>query len=81
MKFDLAAILIAAAIGGVIWIERDQQIVIDAPAADVAPVTAACPDNDAVPYTASCIAYLKGSTDVTIHGRTVTESSSVFAPQ
>jgi hypothetical protein len=60
MKSDLVAILIAAAIGGAIWIEHDQRVVIDAPVIEVvAPVVAACPDNDAVPYTASCIAYLK----------------------
>jgi hypothetical protein len=80
MRFDLAAILIAAIIGGVIWIERDQSVVIDAPAVDVAPVAAACPDNDAVPYTASCIAYLKGATDVAIGGSTTSDALSVSAP-
>lgn len=57
-KFDLALILVAIA-GGALWIEQDHRVVIDAPAADAALVAgAACPENDTVPYSASCLDYL-----------------------
>jgi hypothetical protein len=62
LKLHLAAILIVATAAGVLWIERDHRIVIDAPASDVASLArAVCPDSDTVPYTPSCIAFLKGT--------------------
>jgi hypothetical protein len=59
-KLDLA--VIAAFIGGaVLWIEYEHRVFIDAPApaesAVLAPA-AACPDNDNVPYSASCLAFM-----------------------
>jgi hypothetical protein len=59
-KLDVVVVLAAIA-GGTFWIERDHRVVIDAPtAADIASSAAAvCPDNDTVPYNASCLDYLK----------------------
>jgi hypothetical protein len=59
-KLDLA--VIAAFIGGaVLWIEHEHRVFIDAPApaesAVLAPA-AACPNNDNVPYSASCLAFM-----------------------
>jgi hypothetical protein len=64
MRFNLAAILIITAVAAV-WIERGHRVWIDAPAAgEGGPVvaTAACPDTDAVPYSAACLDYLNIST-------------------
>jgi hypothetical protein len=60
-KLDLA-IIAAVLIGGAVLIEGGHRVVIDAPAqADAAiRVPAACPDNDNVPYSAACIAFLEG---------------------
>jgi len=62
-KFGLAVIA-ATIVGAAVWIEQGHRIVIDAPAqTDLsAPApAAACPDNDNVPYSATCIAFLEGS--------------------
>jgi hypothetical protein len=57
-KFDLALIVIAV-VGGVLWIEHGHRIVIDAPTrSEQAASQPACPDNDNVPYSASCIRFL-----------------------
>jgi hypothetical protein len=62
MKFDLALVIVSIA-AFALWIEHGHRVVIDAPAhaqgAVVAPA-AACPDNDNVPYSAGCIAFLEG---------------------
>lgn len=57
------AVIVGAALGTAFWIEQGHRIVIDAPApADVTSLAraASCPDNDTVPYSASCIAFLQG---------------------
>ena len=62
-KLGLAAIVIAI-VGAALWIERGHHIVIEAsPPADLASLAraAACPDNDTMPYSASCIAFLEGA--------------------
>jgi|EndMetStandDraft_3_1072993.scaffolds.fasta_scaffold60808_4 hypothetical protein len=57
-KFDLALIVIAV-VGGALWIEHGHRIVIDAPTrSEPAASQPACPDNDNVPYSASCIKFL-----------------------
>jgi len=59
LRLDLA--LIAASIAGVLfWIEHGHRVAIETPtgAAFAASVSAECPDNDSVPYSASCLAFL-----------------------
>ena len=61
-KLDIAVILTLVA-GGALWIEQGHWVVIDAPtpselAAPAVPPVAACPDNDDVPYSANCLAFL-----------------------
>jgi hypothetical protein len=61
-KFYLAAV-IAAITGGALLVEQRHRIIIDASATgDVAVVarSAACPDNDNVPYNTRCLSYISG---------------------
>ena len=46
---------------------------------DVQP--APCPDNDKVPYSASCIAFLKGATEIGMQWRATDPPASTTAPQ
>ena len=62
-KLDLAVIFVAT-VSAALWIEHGHHIVIEAsPPADLASMAraAACPDNDTMPYSASCIAFLQGA--------------------
>jgi hypothetical protein len=64
-KVDIA--VVAALVAGcAFWIEQGHRITIDAPTPSelaVAPTAAACPDNDRAPYSADCLAFLKGDSD------------------
>jgi hypothetical protein len=59
--FDIV-IIAAVLLGGAVLIEGGHRVVIDAPAAanPGQHASAACPDNDNVPYSAACIAFLNG---------------------
>ena len=60
-KLGLAMIAAAIGCGWLMWVEREQRISIDAPTpAETALriAVAACPDNDNVPYTPNCLAFL-----------------------
>ena len=62
-KLGLAVIFVAT-VSAALWIEHGHRIVIEAaPPADLASLAraAACPDNDTMPYSASCIAFLEGA--------------------
>ena len=64
-KFDLAVVA-AILVGGTLWIERGHRITVDAPTPSelaVARAVNSCSDNDRVPYSANCLAYLKGDSD------------------
>ena len=57
-KLDLA-VIVTAILGGALWIQHGHRIVIDAPTrSELAASQPACPDNDNVPYSASCIRFL-----------------------
>jgi hypothetical protein len=84
-KFELTVVA-ATIVGAALWIEHGHRIVIDAPAqADLASraPAPACPDNDNVPYSASCIAFLQGGS--TLHWQwrinTATGALPVQAPK
>ena len=70
-KVDLA--VIAAVVAGCAhWIEQGHRIAIDAPTPSelaAASSAAACPDNDRVPYSADCLAFLKGDSDTAMGWR------------
>lgn len=59
------AVITAAAMCGLMWVERGNRVSIDAPiSAEITlrAAASACPNNDSVPYTASCLAFM-GSSD------------------
>jgi hypothetical protein len=59
-RLDIAVILALVA-GAALWIEQGHWVVIDAPTpSELATPTSACAENDDVPYTASCLAFLFG---------------------
>jgi hypothetical protein len=61
-KLDIAVICTLAA-ACALWIERGHHVVIDEPTPSelvAAAAVTACPDNDAVPYSANCLAFLFG---------------------
>jgi hypothetical protein len=57
----LNLVILAAAVSGVLWIEHAHRIRIEtsAPAA-VGSNTAACPENESVPFSADCMRYIQG---------------------
>ncbi len=69
----LDTVLIAATfVGALLWIERGHHVNIDPPVqTELGPVApaAACPDNDNVPYSASCLTFLKGATETGMRWR------------
>lgn len=79
-KRTVVVALVAIA-GGALWIEHGHRVVIDAPVAEVAVASAACSDTDAVPYSASCIAFMAGATETAAHGRATDRAPSVPVPQ
>ena len=60
-RLDIA-VLLALVAGAALWIEQGHWVVIDAPTPSelAAAPTAACAENDDVPYTANCLAFLFG---------------------
>jgi hypothetical protein len=57
-KFDVAIVVVVAA--GMLWIEHGQRISIATPTAAETSAASACPDNDSVPFSADCIAFIDG---------------------
>ena len=66
------AVIVVAIVGSALWIEHGHRIVIEAPPpADRTSLAraAACPDNDTMPYSASCIAFLEGAPSSRLGGK------------
>jgi hypothetical protein len=63
LKLGQVAIVVAIA-GAALWIEHGHRIVTDAPTPtelDALAAARACPDNENMPYTTRCLAFLQGS--------------------
>ena len=62
MVAKLNLVIVAAAAGGLLWIEHAQRIRIDAPApAEIAARDAAiCPQNESVPFSPDCMTFIQG---------------------
>jgi hypothetical protein len=59
----LNLVIVAAAAGGLLWIEHAQRIRIELPApAEIAARDAAiCPENESVPFSADCMTFIQGA--------------------
>jgi hypothetical protein len=59
-KLDLA--IAAGVAAALLWIEHDHRILIGTPSVEAASQAAAiCPENDSVPFSADCIAFIEGT--------------------
>jgi hypothetical protein len=60
-KLDWAVVVAIAA--GLLWFEHQNRVTIASPAAaEIAPpATSICPDSDAAPYSAACLAFMEGA--------------------
>jgi hypothetical protein len=56
-------VVVAAAAGGLLWIEHAHRIRIDVPSpAEIAAREAAiCPENESVPFSADCMTFIQGA--------------------
>ncbi len=56
-------LLLAAIAGGVLWIEHAHRITIEAsaPARLAGRDAAICPENESVPFSADCLAFIQGT--------------------
>ena len=78
-KFDLAIVVFVAA--GMLWIEHGHRVSIATPTATETPAASACPDNDSVPFSADCIAFIDGSVSHAARTRMrVVASATTAAP-
>jgi hypothetical protein len=85
-KFDLAAMLIAV-VGGALWIEHGNRtriaVLTDVQLAEPASVSP-CLDDDNVPYSPQCIAFMEGQDEASSHrlpsGTASEASASHFSP-
>jgi hypothetical protein len=78
-KLDLA--LVAVIAGGMLWIEHGHRIGIETPAAaeTAAPAASVCPDNDSVPFSPDCIAFIDGGVG-NVRSRAATAGNALAAP-
>jgi hypothetical protein len=77
-KVDVA--LIAALALGAVLIENGHRVAIVAPEPferAAQPPAAACPDNDKVPYSAECLKFMKGATELGMRWRIKAEPLTV----
>ena len=62
-KFDLA--IVAALAAALFWVEHEHRIIIATPAAaKAAPAGSICPENDSVPFSPDCLAFIEGGAPV-----------------
>jgi hypothetical protein len=67
----LNLVILAAAVGGVLWIEHAHHIRIETPTpVEVAGRNAAvCPENESVPFSADCMMFIQGGVGPDVHLR------------
>ena len=73
----LGAAVIGLIAVGVLRLESGHHVAIEAPAPTeptVSAIVPACPDNDNQPYSATCLAYLKGATELGMRWRIKAEA-------
>ena len=69
----LNLVILAAAVGGMLWIEHANRIRIEPPMpAEVAVRNAAvCPENESVPFSADCMKFIQGGVGSAVHLREI----------
>jgi type II secretory pathway component PulL len=77
-RLDL--VVVAAVACGVIWIEHEHRVNV-MPTAEEAAVSeaSACPDNDSIPFSADCIAFIRGGVSPAVRawaGAAITASAA-----
>jgi hypothetical protein len=81
-KLNLA--ILAAAAGGMLWVEHAHRITIEAaaPAEVASRETASCPENESVPFSQDCMAFIQGgaASDVRRPGNTV-DAAAADSPE
>jgi hypothetical protein len=79
-KLDLV-VVVAVIGGGMLWLENRHRVVVEPPIhPELTQVGAtACPDSDTVPYSASCLAFLKGGRDTDARWRIRAADSKLAA--
>jgi hypothetical protein len=68
-KLNLA--ILAAAVGGVLWIEHAHRIMIETstPVEVAGHIAAVCPENESVPFSADCMMFIQGGVGPDVHLR------------
>lgn len=71
MVAKLNLVIVAAAAGGLLWIEHTHRIRIETPAPpEVAGRdTAICPENESVPFSADCMKFIRSVVEVDLRAR------------
>jgi hypothetical protein len=80
-KLDVLMVVLVA--GTLLWIEQGHRVRIDLPT-DVDTASAArgagCPDNDTLPYSESCIAFLDGDREPYVRVQASARAATTWAP-
>jgi hypothetical protein len=68
-KFNI--VVLAAVLGGVLWIEHSHRIKVEtsAPAEIASSKPAICPENESVPFSADCMMFIQGGVGSEIRPR------------
>jgi hypothetical protein len=77
----LNLVILAAAVGGVLWIEHAHRISIET--VEVAGRNAAvCPENESVPFSADCMMFIQGGVGPDVHPRvSAADVASAASPE
>ena len=67
----LNLVILATAVGGVLWIEHANRIKIEPPTEAVERNVAVCPENESVPFSADCMKFIQGGVGSAVHLREI----------
>jgi hypothetical protein len=80
----LSLVIMAAAAGGVLWVEHSHRIKIEpsAPADVAAASNEVCPENESVPFSQDCLKFIQGGAGSNVRPRvTASDGLSVESPE
>jgi len=67
----LNLVILATAVGGVLWIEHGNRIKIEPPTEAAEHNVAVCPENESVPFSADCMKFIQGGVGSAVHLREI----------